>query len=131
MGGILLLLCPVLSKSRKLSPNTFTIALIQKNWSTLASLYTNDSMLSFEGSEIKGTQAIVEKLQSLPGTKHEVTTQDAQPCPGGGLIVFVSGNLSIDNGQPIKFAQVFSLFPVPNNPNQLMVINDLFRLNYG
>mmetsp|Transcript_6208 Transcript_6208/g.10309 ORF Transcript_6208/g.10309 Transcript_6208/m.10309 type:complete len:125 (+) Transcript_6208:75-449(+) len=102
-----------------------------KNWSMLSGLYTNDSMLTFEGQQFKGTQPIIEKLQSLntSAVQHKPSTQDCQPCPGGGLVVFVSGDLSIDNGQPIKFAQVFSLFPVPNNPNQFMVINDLFRLN--
>jgi len=34
-----------------------------KNWSALGNLYTNDSMLSFEGQEIKGAQGILEKLQ--------------------------------------------------------------------
>jgi len=46
--------------------------------------------------------------------------------------VFVSGDLQMDGQEnKIKFAQVFSLFPVQGNPNNLMVINNLFRLNYG
>ena len=64
---------------------------------------------------------------------HQVDPRDiaVQPSPGNGLLVFVSGQLSIDDGAPLRFAQVFNLQPIPNQPGGLFVLNDLFRLNIG
>jgi len=60
--------------------------------------------------------------------QHEVSTTDCQPCPGGGALVFVNGALiTEDQEYPLKFAQVFTLMPVPGTSN-FFVLNDIFRL---
>ena len=101
--------------------------------SELGPLYTNESMLSFEGDGIMGANDIVQYLVELKfeTVKHVVNTMDVQPSASGGLIVFVSGNLYVDHHleeepKPINFAQVFQLMEAGDT---FVVANDLFRLN--
>ncbi|WFC96748.1 Nuclear transport factor 2 [Malassezia brasiliensis] len=101
--------------------------------SQLAPLYQRpQSMLTFEGAQTQGAQAIVEKLVSLPFQKvqHKVDTRDAQPTGDGqALVVLVTGMLLVDDGQnPLKFSQSFTLLP---ENGSFYVFNDIFRLNYG
>jgi len=102
------------------------------NRSSLAPLYRDSSMLTFEGSPIKGAAAIIEKLTSLPFQKvqHKVTTLDAQPSSSvASLIVNVTGLLIVDDSEnPLQFSQVFHLIP---EGGSYYVLNDIFRLNYG
>ena len=111
--------------------------------SQLGPLYNEThSMLNFEHSasrpgQFKGSQSIVEKLVSLPfqRVQHQVVTIDTQPTPNGGVLVFVCGNLLIDNEtQPQKFAQTFQLMPtdaVGLPAGSYFIFNDVFRLNVG
>ena len=85
------------------------------NRASLGNLYQDNSMLTFEGAKIQGSQAIVQKLTSLPFQQclHNVSTIDCQPSgPAGGVLVFVSGSLQLAGEQhALKFSQVlqFSL----------------------
>lgn len=99
----------------------------------LGPLYRESSMLTFEGSPIQGTPAILEKLTSLPFQKvqHKVTTLDAQPSSTtvAGLLVSVTGLLLVDDSEnPLNFSQVFQLLP---EGDSYYVFNDIFRLNYA
>ncbi|KAK7035769.1 nuclear transport factor 2 [Favolaschia claudopus] len=99
----------------------------------LGSLYRDASMLTFEGAQIAGSAAIVEKLVSLPFQKvqHKVTTKDAQPSSGSvaSLLVSVTGLLVVDDSpNPLQFSQVFHLLP---EGGSYYVFNDIFRLNYA
>jgi len=105
------------------------------NRPNLAALYSNDSMLTFEGQQFQGAQAIMTQLTSLPFKKvqHQVVKCDCQPNPSnGGVIVFVTGQLIVDDeNQALQFAQAFHLAPSnPGAPNSgFFCLNDLFRLN--
>ncbi|KAJ7497167.1 hypothetical protein FB451DRAFT_1210376 [Mycena latifolia] len=99
----------------------------------LAQLYRDSSMLTFEGDQIAGAAAIVEKLVSLPFEKvqHKVTTKDAQPSSGtvASLLVSVTGMLVVDDSpNPLQFSQIFHLIP---EGGSYYVFNDIFRLNYA
>ncbi|PWN98328.1 nuclear transport factor 2 [Tilletiopsis washingtonensis] len=100
--------------------------------SALANLYRASSMLTFEGDQHQGAQAITDKLVSLPfqRVQHKVETRDAQPSgDGNALVVMVTGALMVDDSpQPMRFSQVFTLMP---EGGSYYVFNDLFRLNYG
>lgn len=100
--------------------------------SQLGNLYRDESMLTFETSQLQGTKNIVEKLVSLPFQKvgHRITTLDAQPAsPNGDVLVMITGDLLIDDEQnPQRFSQVFHLIP---DGNSYYVFNDIFRLNYS
>ncbi|TFK27349.1 nuclear transport factor 2 [Coprinopsis marcescibilis] len=101
--------------------------------SGLGSLYREFSFLTFEGQQIQGAPAIVEKLTGLPFTKvkHQVTTIDAQPSSPtqASLIVSITGLLLVDDStNPLNFSQVFQLIP---DSGTYYVLNDIFRLNYG
>lgn len=98
----------------------------------LASLYRDSSMMTFETNQVQGSQAIVEKLTTLPFQKvqHEIATLDAQPGTPGNrdVIVMVTGRLLIDNEQtPQRYSQVFHLVP---EGETYFVYNDIFRLVY-
>ncbi|KAF8626331.1 hypothetical protein AX15_004992 [Amanita polypyramis BW_CC] len=111
----------------------FYYSTFDSNRSDLSSLYRDTSMLTFEGSPIQGTKAILEKLTNLPFQKvvHKVITRDAQPSNPSvaSLIVNVTGLLLVDDGdKPLQFSQVFHLLP---EGGSYYVLNDIFRLNYG
>lgn len=67
-------------------------------------------MLTFEGAQTQGQEAIVEKLSALPfqTVKHQVSTRDCQPTgDGNSLVVAVTGQLLVDDQQqPLNFSQV-------------------------
>ncbi|KAK9463205.1 uncharacterized protein V1516DRAFT_667109 [Lipomyces oligophaga] len=99
----------------------------------LINLYRDHSMLSFEGAQVQGAKAIIEKLVSLPFQKvaHRISTLDAQPAsPGSGsVLVMVTGELLVDEEQnPQRYSQVFQLMP---DGGSYYVFNDIFRLNYS
>ncbi|ABN64520.1 nuclear transport factor 2 [Scheffersomyces stipitis CBS 6054] len=98
----------------------------------LGNLYRDQSMLTFETSQLQGAKDIVEKLVSLPFQKvaHRISTLDAQPAsPSGDILVMVTGELLIDEEQNAqRYSQVFHLIP---DGNSYYVFNDIFRLNYS
>ncbi|KAI0093801.1 nuclear transport factor 2 [Irpex rosettiformis] len=111
----------------------FYYTTFDSNRSSLGSLYRPSSMLTFEGTQILGAPAIIEKLTSLPFEKveHKVTTLDAQPSSVtvASLIVSVTGQLLVDDStNPLAFSQIFQLIP---EGGSYYVFNDIFRLNYG
>ena len=54
-------------------------------------------MLTFEGQKFVGSQQIMEKLGGLPfqSCQHRVVSLDSQPSVGGGIMVFVTGQLIV------------------------------------
>jgi hypothetical protein len=60
----------------------------------LINLYNpENSLLTFEGAQFKGSLAIMEKISSLTFQKiiHAPTTVDCQPMFDGGILVMVFG----------------------------------------
>jgi len=111
----------------------FYYATFASDRQNLFPLYRHQSMLTFEGTQTKGAEAIVEKLKSLPFQKvqHKVTTFDAQPSSTevASLLVSVTGLLLVDDSEnPLNFSQVFQLQP---EGDSFYVFNDIFRLNYA
>ncbi|KAG5968093.1 Nuclear transport factor 2 [Claviceps cyperi] len=99
----------------------------------LASLYRENSMLTFESTSSLGTANITAKLTGLPfeKVKHQVSTLDAQPSnDNGGIIILVTGQLLVDEEQrPMNFSQAFQLSR--DGAGQYFVYNDVFKLVFG
>ena len=76
---------------------------IDTNRAGLASLYSAESMLSFEGEQFLGTESIMGKLNALPSMQHVASSFDFQPTVNNGIIAFVTGQLSIDNGPAMNY----------------------------
>jgi hypothetical protein len=71
---------------------------------------SQQSMLSFEGQQFMGSEAIVQKLSSLGSVSHEVKSMDIQPGKDPScLLIFVTGAVRIDNGNPLHFCETFQL----------------------
>lgn len=87
-------------------------------------------MMTFEGNQIQGTEAITKKLVELPFTvvHHVLTTVDCQPTVNNGVVVYVVGQLKTDNDPPHGFSQCFVLMPTNDN-SSYYVLNDMFRLS--
>ncbi|KDD76668.1 hypothetical protein H632_c143p1 [Helicosporidium sp. ATCC 50920] len=66
----------------------------QKDKGQLAMLYTERSLLTFEGESFAGRDAIMTKLKSIP-FQTRIVTVDAQPAEGGAVMVFVTGNAMV------------------------------------
>ncbi|MER8103681.1 nuclear transport factor 2 family protein [Kitasatospora sp. NPDC094016] len=99
---------------------------------SLASLYRPESMLTWESQQFQGPQNILAQLTKpeLATVKHKVNSKDAQPAPGGGVLVTVTGSLAVDNAfdKPMSFAETFNLQPIPGQPGGFFIYNQIFRL---
>ncbi|KAJ2052127.1 Nuclear transport factor 2 [Coemansia sp. S2] len=100
--------------------------------SSLAPLYRDMSMMSWEGTQMQGPKNIVEKLVSLPFTRvaHKVTTIDTQPSlPNvNAVVIAVTGQLLVDDEtKPQQYTQLFQLV----EEGGFFIYNDIFRLNYA
>ncbi|GBG32946.1 Nuclear transport factor 2 [Hondaea fermentalgiana] len=97
---------------------------------TLGNLYSPNSNFSFEGNPLKGRDAIMARIMELPPAQHDPNMSvDVQMINGTEIVmVFVTGQESLDNSNPIRFAQMFIL----QKQNASYIIgNQVFRLNYG
>lgn len=106
--------------------------LFQSNRNELHTLFNDSSMLSFEGEHFKGTSQIIQKFLSLgmQSISHQILTSDVQPSSTpGGILVFVTGNLKMDQDNPLRFTQVFHLNA--QTAGGYYVHNTIFRLNLG
>lgn len=103
--------------------------MFDSNRASLAALYTDVSMLTFEGQQFQGTQNIMKKITELPFkvVQHIITTVDCQPSGQNGVLVFVVGQLKTDDDPPHSFSQTFQLFK--KDTNNYFVLNDMFRLS--
>jgi hypothetical protein len=89
------------------------------------------SMMTFEGQQHGGGEAIIAKLKSFGETRHEVKTVDVQPSTSpNAMCIFVTGAVKIGaDANPLHFCEFFQL--VSTGGNNYYVHNDIFRLNYG
>lgn len=94
----------------------------------LASLYGNDSCLSFEGSNEKGVNAIRNKLNALSfkSINHSITCMDHQLIDSTTLLIIVIGMLKTDEDPPQSFSQTFILKATQNQSFYLK--HDVFRV---
>lgn len=87
-------------------------------------------MLTFEGQQVQGASAIIQKLQSVGPVSHQIKSTDIQPsATESAILIFVTGSIRIGGDNPLHFCELFQL--VSTGPGQYYVHNDLFRLNYG
>eukprot|EP00736_Rhodelphis_marinus_P001846 Rmarinus@m.18862 len=103
-------------------------------------LYVDQSMLTIEKDQLMGGPSIIAKLKSLPKTRTQVKTMDAQPAfqdpmnaqSPMGVVVFVTGDVVLEGEMnPVKFSQVFHLRPHPQQAGMFFIYNQMFRLNWG
>uniref|UniRef100_A0A7S4MNW5 Nuclear transport factor 2 n=1 Tax=Odontella aurita TaxID=265563 RepID=A0A7S4MNW5_9STRA len=96
----------------------------------LAGLYNEQSMLTFEGQQHQGAQAVIAKLQGCGPVQHVVKSMDVQPSSNqSAILIFVTGTIKIGGDNPLHFCEMFQL--VSTGPGAYYVHNDVFRLNYG
>ena len=70
-------------------------------------LQSPQSMLTFEGQQVMGSEQIVQKLSSIGKVQHDVKSMDVQPSQNpNAMIIFVTGTVRIDNGNPLHFCEV-------------------------
>ncbi|KAH9515493.1 putative nuclear transport factor 2 [Bulinus truncatus] len=98
--------------------------------SQVAILYhPSESLLTFEGQQFQGSEAIAEKMKTIPldNMMRQITTIDCQPTFDGGVLVTVIGQLknSAENDKPMGFSQTFVLKPANNT---FYICHDIFRL---
>merc|ERR1712228_565828 len=100
------------------------------NVDSLAGLYQPSSMLTFEGNQVLGSQAIIQKLKSFGAVKHTVQTLDVQPSSNpNSIYLHITGMIQIGGDNPLHFTEFFSL--VSTGPGAYYVHNVIFRLVYG
>merc|ERR1711997_856161 len=100
----------------------------------LADLYQDTSMLSYENEQYAGKKDIMAKLCNgvfFRKIQHIPKTLDVQPSGANGLMIMVTGELTVDEEpNPIKYGQMFHLLPTDTTMKRFWLHNDIFRLNY-
>ncbi|KAK5661979.1 hypothetical protein OQA88_10090 [Cercophora sp. LCS_1] len=94
----------------------------------LASLYRDDSKLTFQDDAQIGSANIANKLSALPFTKvvHKYNPPDAQPT-ANSIVILVTGQLLVDDSDaPLSYSQTFVLGQ--DAAGQWYVQNDIFKL---
>jgi hypothetical protein len=87
-------------------------------------------MMTFEGQQFGGPEAIVQKLKQVGPVKHQVKSTDIQPSSSqSAILIFCTGSIQIGGDNPLHFSEMFQL--VSTAPQQYYVHNCIFRLNYG
>ena len=67
-------------------------------------------MLTFEGQQFQGSEAIVGKLTQIGQVQHDVKTIDVQPSrDSSSIIIFVTGSVRIGGDNPLHFCEIFQL----------------------
>mmetsp|Transcript_3302 Transcript_3302/g.4038 ORF Transcript_3302/g.4038 Transcript_3302/m.4038 type:complete len:122 (-) Transcript_3302:20-385(-) len=100
------------------------------NVAALSGLYAPNSVLTFEGTQVSGTQNIMAKLSGVGQVKHDIKSMDVQPSQSqNAIIIFVTGSIKIGGDNPLHFCEMFQL--VSTGPGAYYVHNNVFRLNYG
>ncbi|XVF31250.1 hypothetical protein REPUB_Repub16aG0129200 [Reevesia pubescens] len=103
-----------------MDPDVVAKAFVEHYYSTfdaiqasLANLYQDGSMLTFEGQKIQGSQNFMAKFTGLPfqQCQHNITTVDCQPSGAGGILVFVFGTLLLaGEHHALKFSEGFGVY---------------------
>ncbi|XP_065828100.1 nuclear transport factor 2-like [Oscarella lobularis] len=98
-----------------------------ENRAGLGSLYTDSSVLTFEGTQHVGPAQIIEKLTNLPfrTVQHAVTTRDCLQLDPQSLLVSVIGQLKTDDDPIHGFTEVFVLKQFGDS---LFIVCQIFRL---
>ena len=104
---------------------------MQNNRAALLGFYTEDSHMTYTGTQYTGIKEIKNKIESFSfqSIKFENMNSDCQAGPiPGSLMVFVTGYLEMDgnSGEQFRFSQAFNL--VPNNSGGFYVHNDIFSI---
>ncbi|KAJ3125914.1 Nuclear transport factor 2 [Nowakowskiella sp. JEL0407] len=104
----------------------------QTNRAQLGGLYKDISMMTFEGTQVLGTEKIVQKLTSLPFQQMSVKilTTDFQPSNPSVPNAMIVDPEPGKPPKPLFFCQTFQLIPDPAS-GSFWIYNDIFRLNYG
>ena len=103
----------------------------------LAGLYKDGSMLTFEGQQFKGAQAIIEKLQGLGPVAFDIPnlTVDCQPGKVQDLLlILVTGRVAIDGGMflvpPLYFFSFSPFFSsqTPSSIHEIEIVSSALIL---
>ncbi|KHN72635.1 putative nuclear transport factor 2 [Toxocara canis] len=96
--------------------------------SGLSDLYDpQNSYMTFEGVQVKGRDAILQKFASLTFKviQRAITKTDCQPLPDGSILVAVIGQLKTDDDPVQSYNQFFILRP---SAGAFFISNEIFRL---
>ncbi|XP_039154990.1 nuclear transport factor 2B-like [Eucalyptus grandis] len=88
------------------------------NRADLVNLFREESVLAFEDQHIKGKEAILAKLTSIPECHHEIADFNClRHCTPGSMLVFVCGQTWVggtkDKAHAVLTNQTFHLMPTP------------------
>ncbi|XP_037719325.1 probable nuclear transport factor 2 [Drosophila subpulchrella] len=98
------------------------------NHKNLPTFYSDtDSLMTLDGTQIKGATKILEKLNSLsiPRIERQIASVDSQPTLDGSVLIHVIGSMKWEGIIPINFSQVFLL---KTSGTQYYIGHDIFRI---
>ncbi|KAJ1327331.1 hypothetical protein BSLG_010673 [Batrachochytrium salamandrivorans] len=97
----------------------------------LGQLYSDSSVLVWNGNPVQGATNIAQTYLSFPITDHEVLSYDCQPMishESSDIIISISGNVRFGDEQRTKlFHQTFVLRPKAESKGNYFVVSDTLR----
>eukprot|EP01055_Gregarina_sp_Pseudo9_P003963 Gregarina_sp_Pseudo_9__3962@NODE_4105_length_485_cov_303_000000_g3776_i0_p1_GENE_NODE_4105_length_485_cov_303_000000_g3776_i0NODE_4105_length_485_cov_303_000000_g3776_i0_p1_ORF_typecomplete_len142_score20_66NTF2/PF02136_20/3_7e22Mtr2/PF10429_9/0_016DUF4518/PF15008_6/0_01_NODE_4105_length_485_cov_303_000000_g3776_i060434 len=106
-------------------------AALSSNRACLATFYNDNSTLNWEQRVYKGTSEIGECFgkMSAGGLQFPNIEKEVQITPGNGVLILVTGHVTIDGGSPIGFSQVFLL--MPTQEGGWYINNEVFKFAFA
>lgn len=94
----------------------------------LVNFYQDSALLTFEGDQQQGREAIMKKHMSVQcQTAHAITRTDCQPTADGGVLVVVLGQLKTEGEErPLGFNHTFTLKDMGGG--SFCIANEIFQL---
>jgi hypothetical protein len=97
----------------------------------LGGIYADVAAMHYEGLDVIGKAGILAQLESLPPAKLEPRTVDVHPITATSSVAYVTGIVTLEE-HPLAFTQAILVAAAPaGSAVPMVVVGDLFQLNYG
>lgn len=97
----------------------------------LGGIYADAATMHYEGLDVMGKAAIMAQLEVLPPAKLEPRTVDVHPVTATSSVAYVTGIVTLEE-HPLAFTQAIFVVAAPaGSAVPLLVVGDLYQLNYG
>lgn len=99
----------------------------EKRISLVALYHPDDSFMTFEGQQYRGTKKILEKFQKfkLKNLQRNISSIDTQPLHDGGVIINVIGKVNENDKKKYLYSQTFIYKP---QNGSFFLQHDIFRV---
>eukprot|EP01053_Blabericola_migrator_P003980 Blabericola_migrator_1__3979@NODE_2204_length_3128_cov_216_193074_g1388_i0_p2_GENE_NODE_2204_length_3128_cov_216_193074_g1388_i0NODE_2204_length_3128_cov_216_193074_g1388_i0_p2_ORF_typecomplete_len125_score16_96NTF2/PF02136_20/6_4e24Mtr2/PF10429_9/0_027SnoaL_2/PF12680_7/0_052_NODE_2204_length_3128_cov_216_193074_g1388_i0202576 len=106
-------------------------AAFRSDRSMMKRFYNENSVLRWEKDDYRGPENIGECFQKISARTVDFPSIESaiQVVPGNGLLILVTGHVTIDGDTPLGFSQVFLLLPAVGG--SWYINNEMFKFAFA